>query len=48
MLHAKTRNEEFEASLQALHGWDVDISLEVVEVKFIKKIVLQTLYSMLT
>ena len=36
MLQAKTRNQEFEASLQTLCGCDTDISCEVVEVKVIK------------
>jgi len=37
MLQAKTGNQEFEASLQILHGRDTNISYEVVEVKVIKR-----------
>jgi len=33
MLQAKTGNQEFEASLQTLGGYDTDISCEVVEFK---------------
>ena len=36
MLQAKIGNENFENSLQALRGYDSDISLEIDEVKVIK------------